>query len=254
MLQLRVEGAAGGGRPPKLAGGSAVRKRGICLSVPAYALRGKVLDTGRINHHHQASMSSAPQNADNALHDRAAQDLQYIRSAMERAGSFTAVSGRGYILLGVSALVASALGARTSSFSAWLSVWGAELVIAASIAIVTTAQKARRIGLPIAGGAGRKLLLGFTPVMAAGGALSFALLRAGAGTLLPGMWVAIYGAAVIAGGVYSIRPVPILGATQLAVGIVALLLPVIPADIVLAVGFGVLHIVWGILIARRHGG
>jgi len=200
-------------------------------------------------------MSTAPQNTNtDALHDRAADDLRYIRSAMERAGAFTAVSGRGYILLGLSALVAAFFAARTTTLSAWLTVWGAELLIAATIAAITTTQKARRMGMPLAGGSGRKLLLGFTPVMAAGGALTFALLQADARELLPGMWLAVYGAAVVAGGVYSIRPVPILGASLLALGSLALLVPSIPGDVALAVGFGGLHIVWGILIARNHGG
>ncbi len=200
-------------------------------------------------------MSTAPQatNSD-TLHDRAADDLRYIRSAMERAGAFTAVSGRGYILLGLSALVAAFFAARTTTLSAWLTVWGAELLVAATIAAITTTQKARRMGMPLAGGPGRKLLLGFTPVMAAGGVLTFALLQAGARELLPGMWLAVYGAAVVAGGVYSIRPVPILGASLLALGSLALLVPVIPGDVALAAGFGGLHIIWGILIARNHGG
>lgn len=189
-----------------------------------------------------------------ALHDRAADDLRYIRAAMERATPFTAVSGRGYILLGVTALVAAALAARTSTATAWLAVWLVELAVAAVIAILTTAQKARRLGTPLAGAAGRKLLLGFTPVMIAGGAITFAMVRAGDATLLPGVWLAVYGAAVIGGGVFSIKPVPALGATFLTVGVATLLVTSLPGDAMLALGFGGLHIVWGILIARRHGG
>jgi hypothetical protein len=173
---------------------------------------------------------------------------------MERAATFTAVSGRGYILLGVTALVAAALAARVPTANAWIAVWLTELVLAATIAILTTAQKARRLGMPLAGGAGRKLLLGFTPVMTAGGAITFALLRAGDVTLLPGIWLAVYGAAVVAGGVFSIRPVPALGAAFLALGVATLLMPALPGDAMLALGFGALHVVWGILIARRHGG
>ena len=173
---------------------------------------------------------------------------------MERATPFTAVSGRGYILLGVTALVAAALAARTSTAAAWLAVWLVELVVAAVIAILTTAQKARRLGMPLAGGSGRKLLLGFAPVMMAGGALTFALARADNAALLPGAWLAVYGAAVVAGGVFSIPPVPALGAAFLTLGIATLLVPILPGNAMLALGFGGLHIVWGILIARRHGG
>lgn len=173
---------------------------------------------------------------------------------MERAATFTAVSGRGYVLLGLTALVAAGLAWRTSTTDAWIAVWFAELVVAAVIALVTTAQKARHLGIPLAGAAGRKLLLGFTPVMIAGGAITFAMVRAGDATLLPGLWLAVYGAAVIGGGVFSIKPVPALGATFLAVGVATLLVTSLPGDAMLALGFGGLHIVWGILIARRHGG
>jgi hypothetical protein len=201
-------------------------------------------------------MSAVPRpvNPPQALHDRAADDLRYIRSTMERAATFTAVSGRGYVLLGLTALVAAVLARLTATTNAWIAVWLAELVGAAVIAILTTAQKARRLGTPLVGGAGRKLLLGFAPVMTAGGAISVALVRADAAALLPGTWLAVYGAAVVAGGVFSIRLVPALGAAFLALGVATLLLPVLPGDAMLALGFGGLHIVWGILIARRHGG
>ncbi|MGQ0815843.1 MAG: hypothetical protein ACT4O1_15540 [Gemmatimonadota bacterium] len=189
-----------------------------------------------------------------ALHDKAAADLHYIRSAMERADSFTAVSGIGYIAIGTSALIAAAVAARSASFEAWLTVWFVELAVAIAIAIAATTQKARRLELPLARGAGRKLLLGFTPVMAAGAVLTVALINANAQALLPGMWLAVYGAAVVAGGVYSIRPVPILGAALLLLGSAALLLPSLPAGLVLALGFGGFHIACGIVIARRHGG
>lgn len=189
-----------------------------------------------------------------ALHDRAADDLRFIRATMERASTFTAVSGRGYILLGISAALSAFAASRMRAPAAWLYVWGGELILAAIIAVAMTAAKARRLGMPLSGGAGRKLLLGFTPVMAAGGALTAALIRSGAHVLLPGTWLAVYGAAVIAGGVFSIRPVPMMGAAFLVLGIIALLVPAAPGDAMLALGFGGCHIIWGILIARRHGG
>jgi hypothetical protein len=88
----------------------------------------------------------------------------------------------------------------------------------------------------------------------AGGLLTMAMWRASCLPLLPGMWLMLYGTAVIAGGSNSVRLVPAMGACFVALGAVALFTPPAWADFVLAAGFGGLHIVCGWIIARRYGG
>jgi hypothetical protein len=58
----------------------------------------------------------------------------------------------------------------------------------------------------------------------------------------------------MAGGAFSIRLVPVMGACFLVVGAMALLTPPAWSDLWLGVGFGGLHVVFGAMIARRHGG
>jgi hypothetical protein len=121
------------------------------------------------------------------------------------------------------------------------------------VAFTATVRKARRTGEPILRGAGRKFLLGTLPALLVGGLLTLPLLDAGAAHLLPGAWLLLYGTAVLGGGAFSVRIVPLMGATFLGLGALALALPVL-GQLLMALGFGLLHIGFGVVIARRHGG
>src|SRR6059058_4860923 len=78
------------------------------------------------------------------LHDRAAEQIRYIRDVMARAGEFTAVPGWGGVSMGVSALAAAWVAARQPSEARWLAVWTAEAAIAVTIGAVATVRKAGR--------------------------------------------------------------------------------------------------------------
>ncbi|HEY8469814.1 MAG TPA: hypothetical protein VIL18_09230 [Longimicrobiales bacterium] len=189
-----------------------------------------------------------------ALHDRAADDLRFIRRTMEQAGAFTAVPGLGGLLMGASALVAAALAARQPTFERWLAVWLAEAAIAAVIAAATVTRKARRAGLPLLSGPGRKFLLSFLPPVVAGAALTLAMYRAGAVGAIPGAWLLLYGSGIVTAGTYSVRIVPVMGLCFMIVGFAALFSPPAWGDAYLAAAFGGLHLLFGALIARRYGG
>jgi hypothetical protein len=181
-------------------------------------------------------------------------DLRFIRSTMERTGSFTAVPGWGGVAIGAIALPAAWLASLQSTPTAWLAVWMATAVVAAAIAAGTLALKARRFGAPLASGPGRKFLMSFLPPVGAAIALTFALFPYGTTALLPGLWMLAYGAAVISAGTFSVGAVPLMGIAFMWLGTLALATPAGWADAWLAAGFGGLHIGFGLLIARRHGG
>jgi hypothetical protein len=189
-----------------------------------------------------------------ALHDHAMDNLRYIRRTLERAGEFTAVPGIGGMLMGSTALVAAWIAGPHTNSIRWLAAWLMEGVVALCIGIVGAALKSRRAKLPLLAGPGVKFVAGFAPAMIAGAILTAVLFRGGAGGYLPGLWLLLYGTAVVSGGAASVRVVPAMGACFMAAGAVALLVPSVSGDVLLAAGFGGLHIVFGTIIAVKYGG
>ncbi|HWT01842.1 MAG TPA: hypothetical protein VN256_16465 [Pyrinomonadaceae bacterium] len=189
-----------------------------------------------------------------ALHDRAMDNLKFIRETMERASSFTAVPGWGGALMGVTALGASAVAAWQPNRNRWLAVWVGEAVLALAIGAWALRRKARRAETPVLSGPGRKFALAYAPPILAGMLLTLALLRAGMTGALPGTWLLLYGTAVVAGGTFSVKIVPVMGLCFMLLGAVALNAPAGWENYLMAAGFGGLHIIFGVIIARRHGG
>jgi len=182
-----------------------------------------------------------------------ADDLRFIRDTMERSASFTAVPGWGQVLLGLTALAAAWLASRQPTSADWLRVWLGEAPVAALIAILSMRRKANRRGLPLFSGPGSKVALGLFPPLVAGAFLTFLLQRLGLSSALAPAWLLLYGAGIITGGAYSVSIVPVMGVCFMATGVVAVVVPAW-SNWLLAAGFGGLHIIFGLLIARRHGG
>jgi hypothetical protein len=181
-------------------------------------------------------------------------DLRFIRDTMERSASFTAVSGWGQAVLGLTALGAAWFAARQPSAFAWLRVWLGEGLLAFTIALLSIFWKANRRGLPVFSGPGRKVALGLLPPLIAGAFLTFSLYRMGLQSVLPATWLLLYGAGIITGGAFSVPAVPVMGVCFMVLGGLAVLGPAAWGTWFLAAGFGGLHLFFGVLIARRHGG
>jgi hypothetical protein len=182
-------------------------------------------------------------------------NLRFIRSTMERAVGVTAISGWGMAATGAVGTAAGLLAPRTPDAASHLIVWLVAAPIALAASVVGAVWKARRDGeLATLSGAARKLALAFLPPMCAGALLTLALWRTGAVALLPTTWLLLYGTAVAASGVYSVRAVPTMGAVFLALGAVAAVAPAAWGDALLLAGFGGVHLAFGFYIARRHGG
>jgi hypothetical protein len=184
----------------------------------------------------------------------ALEHLEVIRQTMERSTAFTGVSGWGHVAMGITALVAVFVGLRQATTDAWIAVWLGEALVAVSIALVAMHWKAARQRTEIFSLPGRRLFIGLLPALFAGGVLTVALVRSGDTREIPGVWLLLYGVAVMQAGAFSVRTVPVMGAAFVLAGAVALPLPWFWANLMLGVGFGLIHIGFGAYIARKYGG
>ena len=185
---------------------------------------------------------------------RAMDNLRFIRETMEAAATFTAVSGWGTVLIGLTALIAAGLAAATQSTVRWVFIWMCEAVISVGISIYTMSLKARAAGLPLWSEPARKIVFSFVPPMLVGALLTLVCFEHDLLGLLPGVWMLLYGVGVVAAGTFSVRIVPVMGLAFMVVGTVALFAPASWTTACMAAGFGGLHLFFGALIARRHGG
>ena len=188
------------------------------------------------------------------LSDRAIRDLSFIRETMERATTVTSVPGWGGAAMGATALVAAWAASRQGSPAEWLAVWLGEAVIALGIGGVSMVRKAEATGATLRTRAGRLFAGAFVPPVLAGAVLTAACYRAGLTSMLPGVWLLLYGTAVTVAGAFSVRAVPVMGVCFMILGAAAFALPASYGNLLMAIGFGGLQVGFGILIARRYGG
>ncbi len=180
-------------------------------------------------------------------------ELQFIRSTMERAATFTAVPGWGGVMIGVTALAAT-LAAGSPDGDRWLKVWLGEALLAIAIGLTAILRKARVNGTSLSTAPARRFALAYLPPMAAGAVLTVVFARLGRIESLPGCWLLLYGVALTTGGSFSVPVVPVMGLVFMALGAIASLGPADWAPWLMAAGFGGVHIGFGLIIARRFGG
>jgi hypothetical protein len=188
------------------------------------------------------------------LQDRAIENLRFIRDTMERAHAFTGVPGWGGVAMGLTALPAAWIASRQPTVDRWLLTWLAEGWLAFAIGGLAMVRKAAAGEASVISKPGRRFVLAYTPPILVGGILTVALYQAGLTRMLPGMWLLLYGAAVVTGGALSVRVVPVMGMCFLVLGTIGLFGPAAWGDALMALGFGGIHIGFGWWIARRYGG
>jgi hypothetical protein len=197
-------------------------------------------------------MSEAPL----PMREHALDNIRFIRSAMERAGSFTSIPGWGGVGVGVTAIAAATVAQQFlgRSLRMWLATWLAEAIVAAVIGFGTMALKARRSDERFMSGASRRFFVSYFAPLVAGAVVTLSLVHAEAYSAIPATWLLLYGTAFVSSGAFSIRVIPIMGVGFMLFGVAAALLPLGISNILLGVAFGGLHILFGLIIARSYGG
>ena len=188
------------------------------------------------------------------LHEHAAENLQFIRDTMARATDFTAVPGLGGVLMGLLAFAATIVAGPPRDKRAWLGIWLVTAGVATATGVIAIQRKARRHNLPLRGPVVRRFALALVPALVVAVVLTAVFVQHGLATRLPGCWLLCYGAAITSGGAFSVRPVPFMGAAFIALGALAFIAPADWGHFFMAAGFGALHTVFGVAIARNYGG
>ena len=189
-----------------------------------------------------------------ALHDRAINDLSFIRQTMERAAPFTAVPGWGGVAMGITALAAAASAYGRPHDARWVLTWLGAAVLALLIGGWMMVMKASRAGTSVLSASGRRFVLSYVPPLLVGILLTIALVRASHVDALAGTWLLLYGTGAVTGGAYSVRVVPLMGLCFMGLGALALFAPAAWGNAFMAIGFGGFHLAFGLIIARRYGG
>ncbi len=186
--------------------------------------------------------------------DRAMENLKFIRETMERSAVFTSVPGYGGALMGATAVGAAMIAHQQLFVRDWLIVWLVEAILAVSIGFFALWQKSKNSGESLASVPARKFALAFAPPIVAGIIMTALFYYRGLIEFLPCAWLTLYGTAVVTGGAYSVKIVPLVGWLFIALGAIAAFTPVNWGNLLMAMGFGALHIVAGLIVARRYGG
>lgn len=188
------------------------------------------------------------------LGDRAIDNLKFIRETMERSTHFTAVPGYGGMLMGVTAVAAAVIANSQETFHDSLVAWLIEAFLAFAIGLLAMWQKSKIGGQSLLSVPARKFAMSFAPPLIVGVATVLGVWRYGDYFAMPAICMLSYGAAVVCGGAFSARVVPVMGWCFIAFGIATFALPVTYGNAMMGASFGGLHIVFGAIIARRYGG
>ncbi len=200
------------------------------------------------------STAVPPKQQTASLDSNAVAMLRYIRDTMEQAQGFTSVSGRGCIVMGSVALAASAMAGLPQLSSSWLMIWVISALIAVALNLPLMAAKAKAQGSSLQRQVAQRFFITLTPPILVGAVLTLALASQSPRETIVGIWLLSYGAALATSGTFSIVPVTLAGIAFMCLGTITLFLPVGSALFMLALGFGLIHIVLGLVIARRFGG
>jgi len=186
-------------------------------------------------------------------------DIGAIRAMMERASKFLSFSGLSGISAGCVALAGAwvadrilAAGGPAGSVVAYLFL-DAVLVLLASLGLVLyfSWRLARRKGIRLWGSAARYVAFALAGPLLAGGALCVIVYARDLAWLIPACTLLFYGLALLNAGNFTFGGIRTLGVVEVILGLGAAAFPT-SALLFWGAGFGLCHILYGILHFRKY--
>lgn len=187
-------------------------------------------------------------------------DIKHIRSMMERSSKFLSLSGMSGISAGLFALIGAGVGyfilsiqfTFTNSLLCDFVILAILVLICAGISgLFFCMRKAKKNGsklwLPVT----IQILKDFSVPMCVGGLFCIILIFQNATRMVAPSMLIFYGLALIAAGSHTYRDIRVLGACEIILGLLAGIF-VYNGLLFWAIGFGVLHIVYGIVIYYKY--
>ncbi|WP_433833545.1 hypothetical protein [Flavobacterium anhuiense] len=197
------------------------------------------------------------------------EDLAHIRSMMERSSRFISLSGLSGVFAGLSALIGGIYvyqlfkvngidylndGHRLYSTNLvselfWIGI--IIMVVALVFAAFFTVRKSRKYNLPIWTSATKKMLFHLAVPLVTGGIFCLALIYYGHFGFVAPSTLIFYGLAVVNAEKYTFSDIKYLGFSELILGCIALF-NIGYGLIFWIIGFGILHIVYGLVMFKKY--
>ena len=203
------------------------------------------------------------------MNNKNAEDLALIRSLMEQSSRFISLSGWSGVFAGTYAIIAAALAyflfkengidyfepTRTSYATAalmqLLAIGLVTLFLAVFTGIYLTVRKSRKKDLAIWTTTSKRLIINLFIPIVVGGIFCVALYVHSSMTLIAPATLVFYGLGLINASKYTFNDIRYLGYCEIILGLAALFL-VGYGLLFWALGFGILHIIYGIVIQRKY--
>ncbi|MBA5793740.1 hypothetical protein H1R17_12365 [Flavobacterium sp. xlx-214] len=202
------------------------------------------------------------------MNQKISDDLAHIKSMMERSSRFISLSGLSGVGAGIVGLITGVLAmyftngfvglnqsedilynSQTISKLILLGVFA--LFFAISFGSFFTIRKSKKLGLQIWTSTTKKILSSLTIPLVVGGVFVLALLQYGLYGLIAGTTLIFYGLALVNAEKYTFSDIKYLGFLEIVLGCLSLFF-IGKGLLFWTIGFGVLHIIYGIILHRKY--
>jgi VIT1/CCC1 family predicted Fe2+/Mn2+ transporter len=192
------------------------------------------------------------------------EEIKEIRKMMEESSRFLSLSGLSGILVGIYALVGAFVAYRMIYFPSssgsqvidkmvtQLTGFAIVIIIATLITvIILTSRRTKISGKKIWNPGSRLMLLNLAIPLITGGLFILIFISRGIYTIVAPSCLIFYGMALINAAKFTRQEIFYMGLLQVSLGILAALLPLLGL-LFWALGFGVIHIIYGAVMYFRY--